>query len=285
MQNNFYIIKEKIMKNILIIFGLLFNLSAHADTKVLDKQDKRTIHKIIENVLKELFLLETTKYNSKKLKKKLLGTLPEQIFWEISYTSKYDFLEHNIWLGKRDKDTLVKSRRSIENIECHYIEDNSIDCNIKEKYTKYYRKQNTPKLFESFGGADYKFNLTVNDKGTWKINKIKVYTIKPLPKLSTLQIDAQEEQERLNPKISSVEDIPEEERPSMEVRGSLKGVGESRRQTALLSEEEEAVKEEQESMLHEIQEYNKKHNHEQPLVDRNGNRLTPPASTNSKTFE
>ena len=234
MQNNFYIIKEKIMKNILIIFGLLFNLSAHADTKVLDKQDKRAIHKIIENVLKELFLLETTKYNSKKLKKKLLGTLPEQIFWEISYTSKYDFLEHNIWLGKQDKDTLVKSRRSIENIECRYIEDNSIDCNIKEEYTLYYRQQNTPKLFES----SYKFNLTVNDKGTWKINKIKVYTFTPLPKLSTLQIDAQEEQERLNPKISSIGDIPAEERPSMEVRGSLKGAGETRRQTALLSEEE-----------------------------------------------
>ena len=217
------------MKNILIIFGLLFNLSAHADTKVLDKQDKRTIHKIIENVLKELFLLETTKYNSKKLKKKLLGTLPEQISWEISYTSKYDFLEHNIWLGKQDKDTLVKSRRSIENIECRYIEDNSIDCNIKEEYTKYYRQQNTPKLFES----SYKFNLTVNDKGTWKINKIKVYTITPLPKLSTLQIDAQEEQERI---------------------------------------------------LHEIQEYNKKHNHEQPLIDLNGN-ILPHTSTNSKTFE
>jgi len=103
-----------------------------------------------------------------------LGTLPEQIFLEISYTSKYDLLEHNIWLAKQAKDT---RRRSIENIECRYIEDNSIDCNIKEEYTKYYRQQNTPKLFESSGGADYKFNLTVNDKGTWKINKIKVYTI------------------------------------------------------------------------------------------------------------
>jgi len=67
----------------------------------------------------------------------------------------------------------------------------------------------------------------------------------------------------------------------MEVRESLKGVGEARRQTVLLSEEEEAVKEEQERILHEIQEYNKKHNHDQPLIDQNGNRL-PPTSTNSK---
>lgn len=193
-------------KIIALAFIVLASL-AHAETKELDKEDKLTVSKLLEPILQEDFLLGTTEYASKSIKKSLLRKLPEQIY-ATGYMTKKEYVQSTIDSIKlRSYTSITNAKRKIKIIECKYISDDTIDCDVDDHMTYDEVDKISLQITHISDSMQYKFNIKMNDSGKWYIQKMKVYSLFPRPIIDTLEIDVKEEQERLIPKTLEQENM------------------------------------------------------------------------------
>ena len=238
------------------ILFIFFSSVSQAKINQLDDQDKQAVHQLVKKLADKLFLLGTTKYQSKKLQKELLAIMPDKIAIENEeyYINKKKYINNSIRLAIRDKDIVIKIIRKHVSPICYYLTDGSIDCDIKEKIKDIEKNDKIPqKPVEYDANVDYKFNLKMNETGDWYINKMKYYNSFPTPQISTLEIEKKYRQEELknkrNKQTSRVRDNDSGERATRRPSKISR-----HKKTDVELAEEEAEKEEQELLFNQSQE-------------------------------
>lgn len=192
----------KLLHLTLILF-ILFSPFASAKSNTLAAQDKQAVHKIIKNLTNKLFLLSTTQYKSKKLQNDLLTIMPDKIAVEseYSYIHKKRYIDRRIEITIENEDIIDMSIRKDVSPICYYLEDSTIDCDFKERIKRIEKSDLIPlKPHEYEAGAEYKFNMKMNESGDWYINKMKTWYMIPAPPISTLEVEKKYRQALKNKK-------------------------------------------------------------------------------------
>ena len=180
-----------------IMVGIALASPLYGGVPTLNKTDEQSIHSMIKSVLNNTFQLGTKQYTSKKLKLELSKQLPEKLYFEDGIRTKEEYMHFLTYAGQSDKDILIKAKNTIEIKSCFYIDNTSVDCNVKESEEETYVGSSSV----SSGYRDLKINFTLSDTGDWSMHSIRSYSILPLPTLNSIELEKKELQEQFAPKV------------------------------------------------------------------------------------
>lgn len=269
------------MKQILIIFSLIFTSTLYAEVKTLDTETETQIHSLITSVLDtQTKFRQPDKYKSKNVQQRLLSLLPDKIVEDLYYGTKEEYIKRRIGWGDKYKDVFVKELSYIKDISCHYLEDNSIDCRVEyiETYLEHHQNE-TPERCKPYSQNEYLFNMKMDSHSEFFINKMVLYSIIRSPNLNTLQVD-----EKINKRMLESKNAPKKisykpklKRPlTKEERFLRKDFLEEERQEVEAKQKvfDEVQKTILENMHEQMNEFEKESNNINKIYDMNGNRIS-----------
>jgi len=267
------------LPHLTLVFFILLSPFSYAKGNILDDQDKQSVHRIVKSLTDKIFLLETTQYTSKKLQKELLVMMPDKISadGEEEPLTKKKYIYDSIRLAKNRKATDDKIIRDNVVPICRYIEDGTIDCDLKEHLKCTEKNDKIPqKPIEYETGTEYKFNLKMSETGDWYINKMKTWNVIPAPRMSTLGIEKnyRKKLKSRRKKLNSFDRAEDDNiyRPTRPPENAFNTFYRKKKKTDVELAEEEADKEEQERLFQQLQERIKNQTNDSKIrVDRNGN--------------
>jgi len=170
------------MKKILLIvlLLLLWVIIKFINADSLDKKDETTIKELITQVLNGQNYLKSN--NQMINKKKLLKKLPKYIIYAGKKYNKEEYIKeiaHSYQNMRNDGIKIIKYSSKIEKIECVPIENNSVDCYVKEiiKITSA-PENNLSYIVEGQENIDMKFKLK-RDNYKWFIEEEKIFGFEP----------------------------------------------------------------------------------------------------------
>jgi hypothetical protein len=166
------------MKRNLITASILFCIATNfVNATDLEKEEKVIIEKLITKILKQQ---NSLKNNGKVSNKKdFLEDMPKYILYAGRKYNTQEYIEEtsNSYLNmKNDGIKIIKSSFEIQEIDCMYLEDESVDCYVKEIIkTTSAPESDLSYIVKGQENINIKFNLKRDDDYQWFVEEEKIF--------------------------------------------------------------------------------------------------------------